>query len=276
MIKSYPHVETEQRGAVLIIRLDNEAALNALTREMRYSLRDIIREIEDDASVRAVYLTGKGRAFCAGGDLRMLKNANEPWPVHRRFQHAANLFPPLMQLNRPVVCGVRGMAIGGGMGMALMADLVIAGESARFGAGFFRLGVVPDCLTMFTLPRMIGLSRTRNFLYTGATWSAEEAQTNGVVLKVVPDVQVDEEGIALAEKLAQGPASVMGLAKQMLLKSFESSLDEMMALEGYGQVLAMSSPEFHEGLNALIEKRPSEPMKAAATLPYNDGMPSSK
>ncbi|AJE49144.1 enoyl-CoA hydratase/isomerase family protein [Celeribacter indicus] len=275
MIKSYPHVETEKVGPVLVIRLDNEKARNSLTREMRYSLRDIVREIEDDHTVRAVYLTGKGPTFCAGGDLRMLTKAADPWPVHRRFRHAAALFPPLVSLNRPVVCGVRGMAIGGGMGLALMSDVLIAGSSAQFGAGFFRLGVVPDCLTMFTLPRMIGLSRTRNFLYTGATWSAEEAVENGVALKVVPDEEVDAEGLALATKLAEGPAEVMGLAKQIMLKSFETSLAEMMDYEDFGQVLAMSSAEFREGLSALIEKRKPDYIGAATGGDYNDGLPAS-
>jgi 2-(1,2-epoxy-1,2-dihydrophenyl)acetyl-CoA isomerase len=275
MIKQYPHVETERQGPVLIVRLANEAARNSLTREMRFSLRDVTREIEDDHSIRAVYLTGKGKTFCAGGDLRMLTQASDPWPVHRRFRHAASLFPPLMSLNRPVVCGVRGLAIGGGMGLALMADQIVAGESAQLGAGFFRLGVVPDCLTMYTLPRLVGLAKTRNFLYTDGNWSAQDILDLGIATKVVPDEDVDVEGIALAQKLASGPAEVMGLAKQLLLKSFESSLTEMMDYEGFGQVLAMSSAEFREGLTALVEKRRPDYLSAALTAPINDGLPSS-
>lgn len=274
MLKRYPHVETERRGSVLIVRLDNEAARNSLTREMRFSLRDVTREIEDDQTVRAVYLTGKGPTFCSGGDLRMLTKAADPWPVHRRFRHAASLFPPLLALNRPVVCGVRGMAIGGGIGLALMSDLIVAGESASFSAGFFRLGVVPDCLTLFTLPRLVGLARARNFLYLNGAWTAEEARDLGVVAKVVPDEHVDEEGVALAERLASGPAEVMGLAKQLLLKSFESSLGEMMDYEDLGQVLAMSSAEFREGLAALLEKRKPDYVGAAQAGAFNDGLPS--
>jgi 2-(1,2-epoxy-1,2-dihydrophenyl)acetyl-CoA isomerase len=275
MIKHYPHVETERLGSVLIIRLNNEAAGNSLTRELRFSLREITREVEDDYSVRALYLTGNGRNFCSGGDLRMLTSAAEPWPVHRRFRHSASLFPPLATLNRPVVCGVRGAAIGGGMGLALMADLVIAGESARFGAGFFRLGVVPDCLTLYTLPRLIGLAKTRNFLYSGGTWTASDVVELGIAAKVVPDDSVDNEGIEIAQKLAAGPAEVMGLAKQLLLRSFETSLAEMMDYEGFGQVLAMSSVEFREGLAALREKRPAEFLRAVQGAPFSDGLPSS-
>src|SRR5258708_26188786 len=99
MIKSYPHLETERDGSVLIIRLANEKSRNTLTREMRFSLRDVVREIEDDRSVRAVYVTGKGQSFCAGGDLNMLVKASEPWPVHNRFRHANTLFPPLLTLD---------------------------------------------------------------------------------------------------------------------------------------------------------------------------------
>jgi len=275
MLKQYPHLETERRDTVLIIRLANEAARNSLTREMRYSLREVVREVGDDRSIRAVYLTAKGGTFCAGGDLRMLTQASAPWAVHRRFRHAAELFLPLMGLDRPVVCGVRGMAIGGGMGLALMCDQIIVGESAQFGAGFFRLGVIPDCMTMFTLPRLVGLARTRNFIYGTENWSARQAVDLGVAIKVVPDDQMDEEGLVLAQRLASGPAEVMGLAKRLLLRSFESSMAEMLEYEDLGQSLAMSSAEFHEGLTALVEKRPADYSGAASACLVGDGLPSS-
>lgn len=274
MIRQYPHLETERDGAVLIIRLDNEAARNSLTRELRFSLREVTRSIQDDHSIRAVYLTAKGKTFCAGGDLRMLKQASEPWPAHRRFRHASTLFVPLMSLDRPVVCGVRGAAVGGGMGLALMADTVIAGESAQFAAGFFRLGLVPDCLTLFALPRLIGLAKARNFFYSNTTWDAAQAVEHGIASRVVPDADVDAQGIALAHEYANGPAEVMGLAKTIMLKSFESSLAEMMDYEDLAQSLAQSSLEFQEGLAALTEKRKPDFLGAAQARPLNDGLPS--
>jgi 2-(1,2-epoxy-1,2-dihydrophenyl)acetyl-CoA isomerase len=274
MIRQYPHLETERDGAVLIIRLDNEAARNSLTRELRFSLREVTRSIQDDHSIRAVYLTGKGKTFCAGGDLRMLKQASEPWPAHRRFRHASTLFVPLMSLDRPVVCGVRGAAVGGGMGLALMADTVIAGESAQFAAGFFRLGLVPDCLTLFALPRLIGLAKARSFFYSNTTWDAAQAVEHGIASRVVPDADVDAQGIALAHEYANGPAEVMGLAKTIMLKSFESSLAEMMDYEDLSQSLAQSSLEFQEGLAALTEKRKPDFLGAAQARPLNDGLPS--
>lgn len=276
MKKNYPHLETERDGPVLIIRLANEAARNSLSREMRFSLRDVVREIEDDRSIRAVYLTGKGPSFCAGGDLNMLVKANAPWAVHRRFRHSNTVFPPLMTLDRPVVCGVRGPAVGGGLGLALMADLVVAGESARFMAGFFRIGGVPDCLTLYTLPRLIGLARTRNFLLMNGSWSAAEAERLGVAAKVVPDDEVDREGLALAHSLARGPSEVMGLSKLLMLKAYESSVDDLMLFEDLGQSLAMSSAEFKEGLAALQEKRKPDHFAAALADPISDGLPPSE
>jgi 2-(1,2-epoxy-1,2-dihydrophenyl)acetyl-CoA isomerase len=275
MITHRPHLETERDGPVMIIRLANEAARNTLTRELRYSLRDAIREIEDDRTIRAVYLTGKGPSFCAGGDFNMLLKASDPWPVHRRFRHASTVLPPLLTLDRPVVCGVRGHAVGGGMGLALLADVVIAGESARFMAAFYRLGVVPDCLTLFTLPRLIGLAKARNIIMTNATLTAKEAHDLGLAAKVVADDQVDADGLALAHSLAQGPAEVMGMAKQLLLKSFESSIDDVMLYEDLAQALAMSSVEFREGLAALREKRKPDYLGASTAGDFNDGLPAS-
>lgn len=270
----YPHLETERDGAVLIVRLANEAARNSLTRELRFSLREVTRSIQDDHSIRAIYLTGKGKTFCAGGDLRMLKEASDPWSTHRRFRHASTLFPPLALLDRPVVCGLRGAAVGGGMGLALMADTIIAGESAQFSAGFFRIGVVPDCLTLFTLPRLIGLAKARSFLYSNATWNAQDALEHGIVSKVVPDEDVDTQGIALAHQYAEGPAEIMGLAKMIMLRSFESSLSEIMDYEDLAQSLAQSSAEFQEGLTALVEKRKPDFIGAAQTHSTGDGLPS--
>lgn len=275
MIKQYDHLETERDGPVLIIRLANKSARNALSRELRFSLRDVVREIEMDRSIRSIYLTGKGDSFCAGGDLNMLVKASDPWPVHRRFRHASTLFPPLISLDRPVVCGVRGHAVGGGMGLALMSDLIVAGENASFMAGFYRLGTVPDCLMLYTLPRLVGLARARNFLLTNGTWKAKDAFELGLVAKVVPDSDVDAEGLAFAHSLANGPAEIMGMAKLLMLKAFESSVDDIMLYEDLAQSLAMSSPEFREGLSALREKRKPDHLAAAIADTSGDGLPPS-
>lgn len=257
-------LRTTRHGAVLEIRLDSPATRNSLTTELRAQLGDAVERAESDRSIRAVYLTGEGPTFCSGGDLKLLKTASDPWPVHRRFRNLSRWLTPLITLDKPVVVGVRGAAVGGGMGLALTGDLMIAGESAKLISGFFRLGVVPDIGTMYHLPRLIGMARAKNFLFGGSTMSAQEALALGIAARVVPDSDVDATGLAEAARLAEGPAEVMGLAKTLMARSFETSLTDMFAFEGFGQVLAMSSPEFREGLDAALEGRKADFPGAAA------------
>lgn len=257
-------VETKRDGAVLSVRLNSPENRNSLTMELRRQLGAAVEEAENDPAIRSVLLSAAGPTFCSGGDFKMLKAACDPWPVHRRFRHLSRWLTPLITLDKPVVVAVRGAAVGGGMGLALTGDVVIAGEGAKFMSGFFRIGTVPDITTMYHLPRLIGMARAKNFLFSGATMSAREAEDLGIVAKVVADDQVESAGMAEAVRLAQGPAEVMGLAKTLMARSFETSLQDMVAFEGFGQVLAMSNPEFREGLAAAIEgRKPDFPAAAA-------------
>lgn len=263
-------VKMTKEGPVLVIRLASPENRNSLTMDLRRQLGEAVEAAESDASVRAVYLTGEGPTFCSGGDFRMLQTACDPWPVHRRFRNLSRWLMPLITLDKPVVVGVRGHAVGGGMGLALTGDIVIAGEGAKFMSGFFRLGTVPDIGMMYHLPRLIGMARAKNFLFSGATMSPQEALELGLVAKVVADDEVDAAGLAEAMRLAQGPAEVMGLAKTLMARSFETSLQDMFAFEGFGQALAMSNPEFREGLAAAIEKRRPDFVGVAAAAPHNN------
>jgi 2-(1,2-epoxy-1,2-dihydrophenyl)acetyl-CoA isomerase len=258
-------VQTERDGAVLIIRLSNPKSRNSLTMEMREALGAAVDLAAGDPGIRSVFLTGEGPTFCSGGDLHHLKTACDPWTVHRRFRGLSRWLMPLIGLDKPVVVGVNGHAVGGGMGLALTGDVIIAGEGAKFMAGFFRLGAIPDIATMYHLPRLIGMARSKNFLYSGGSFSAREAAELGLVSKVVSDAELYKEGLLEAKRLAEGPAEVMGLAKIIMARSFVTSLQDMIAYEGFGQALAMSNPEFHEGLSAALERRPADFQGAAAS-----------
>lgn len=251
-------------GPVLAIRLASPENRNSLSMELREQLGEAVAYADAERDVRSVYLTGEGASFCSGGDFRMLQDASDPWPVHRRFRKFKQWLTPLTQLEKPVVVGVRGHAVGGGMGLALAGDMIIAGESAKFVSGFTRLGAIPDIGMMYQLPRMIGMSRAKNFLFGGATMGAQEALELGLVLKVVPDADVDTAGMEEAGRLATGPAQVIGLAKMLMSRSFENSLEEMFTYEGLGQALAMSSAEFREGFGAALEKRAADFVGASA------------
>lgn len=250
--------------AVMCIRLSSPENRNSLTNELREQLGDAVAQAERDRHVRAVFLTADGPTFCSGGDLKLLKTSCDPWTVHRRFRNMTRWLAPLVTLPKPVVIGMRGAAVGGGMGLALTGDMLILGESAKLISGFFRLGVVPDVGTMYHLPRLIGMARAKNFLFGGATMSAQEALELGLAAKVVADDEVESAGMAEAVRLATGPAEVMGLAKSLMARSFETSLMDMMAFEGLGQALAMANPEFHEGLTAALDNRRADFIAAAS------------
>ncbi len=249
------HVSVSRRKGVLVIRFINDKARNAMTVEMRSQLSLAVQRASRDADVRVIYITGTGAAFCAGGDLSMLKNACEPWQVHRRFRQLGSWLLPLIQIDKPVIVGVNGVTVGGGIGIALTGDMVVAAESASFVPGFFRLGVVPDVATMYTLPRVVGLAKAKQFLFGGETLNAAQALDFGLVSRVVPDKDLDRECLKLAHELSKGPAEVIGLAKLLMSRTLETGVSEMFLLEGLGQALGMSSPEFREGLAALLERR---------------------
>jgi 2-(1,2-epoxy-1,2-dihydrophenyl)acetyl-CoA isomerase len=249
------HIEADIDKSVLVVRLTNEKSRNSLTAEMRAQLAVLMTDAAQNTGVRAIYITGQGSAFCSGGDLNMLKNEWDPWAVHRRFQRLGAWFLGFLQIPKPVIVGVNGVAVGGGMGLALAGDLIYAAEEANFVPGFFRLGTVPDIGTMYTLPRLIGMARAKRFLFGNEPMTAREAFDVGFVAKVVPKGELDAIGLEKARELAQGPATVIGLSKMIMARSFETGLNEMFLFESFGQSLAMSSGEFHEGLAALLEKR---------------------
>ena len=248
-------VESRKDGAVRIVRMINERSRNSLSNEMRVALAAAFSEAAHDDETRAIYLTGSGAAFCSGGDLRNLKSLSGPWAAYRRFRRLGEWLLPLIRLEKPVVVGVNGVAVGGGMGLVFAGDVVVAAASAKFMAGFFRVGVCPDVATMYTLPRLIGMARAKQLLFGNATWSAEYARAAGLVAAVVADDALDAVCLARAHELVDGPAEVIGLAKLIMARSFETGLDEMFLYEGLGQALAMSGAEFREGLDALLEKR---------------------
>jgi 2-(1,2-epoxy-1,2-dihydrophenyl)acetyl-CoA isomerase len=263
MNESVTIVEAERAGSVLIIRLASEKTSNALSNAMREGLSAAFEQAIRDSSVRAVCLLARGSNFCAGGDLNALNEVRkDPWAVHRRFRDMGRWLLPMMRIEKPVIAGVRGYAVGGGFGLALLGDLVIASNTAKFRASWMRLGIMPDAMALYTLPRLIGLAKARRLFLGEETLTAEEARKLDLVTEVVSDSELEPRTLQLAQSLADGPAQVWGLTKLILQRTFESDMDDMFLFEGLGQVLAMGGPEFESRLTATMNKEALKPSVA--------------
>lgn len=250
------HVRVERVGQVGVIRLVDEAKRNALSFELRRELVAAYDDLVSDPDVRALYLTGSGPAFCGGGDLRMMRDESDPWASHRRLSRTGRWLTDFIRCPKPVVVGVNGAAVGGGIGLALAGDLIYAArDNAKFVAGFLRLGLIPDVGVMYTLPRMVGLARAKSFVYGSETWSATQAEQYGLINQAVADDELDAVCLERAAALAAGPIEGFGLAKQLMGRSYETSLDEMMSYEDLGQSLAYSTEAVQEGVAAMLGKR---------------------
>lgn len=253
-------VETERHGPVLVIRLSSEKSNNALSNAVREALSAAFQIAITDRAIRAVCLTAKGPNFCSGGDLNALQQIrSDTWAVHQRFRDMGRWFLPMQRIEKPVVSAVRGFAVGGGFGFALLGDLVVASETAKFRASWLKLGIMPDALALYTLPRLVGLARARKMFICEETLDAQEACALNLVAEVVADSELDARAMELARAFAEGPAEVWGLTKLVLSRTFESSLDDMFLYEGLGQVIAMGGPEFEARARAALRKDEMKP-----------------
>ena len=246
---------TEKEGGVLTLTLNRPEALNSLNTELLAALAEALRGAAGDDSVRAVVVTGSGRGFCAGQDLKEeLLGGAQDIAGHLRT-HYLPVIEAMRRLEKPVIAAVNGVAAGAGLSLALAADLRIASDSASFCQAFVRIGLVPDAGGTYFLPRLIGLGRALEMAMLGDSIDAQEALRIGLVNRVVDHAELGSAAAELAGRLAKGPRSV-GLIKQVLHQSFECDFEEQFANEEKAQQQALQSDDFREGVTAFLEKRP--------------------
>lgn len=245
-------------GGVATVTLNRPAVLNAFSVPMQQELAVVIAQISADDAVRAVILTGAGRAFCAGGDIGEMEGAPEPVPLDgRRKLHRmlTTVLMPLVRLEKPVIAAVNGAAVGAGMNLALAADIVIASEAARFSQAFVKVGLVPDTGGLYLLSRLVGLSRAKELCFTGRMLTAAQAAEFGLVNEVVPADQLMATATALARQLAAGATAAIGLTKSLLNMAHTATLEEMAEFEAYALAVVLSTDDHREGIRAFREKR---------------------
>ena len=239
--------------AVTRLTLNRPDALNALTAELRRELLTAIKAASRDADVRAVVITGAGRAFCAGADLRAGSGEREFRRVLTDEYHP--LIEAIRALPKPVVAAVNGVAAGAGVSLALAADLVVAAEDARFVPAFQRIGLVPDSGLTRTLVRALGRHRAFEVLMGERQMSATEAESAGLVAAVVPADRLADTARELAERLASGPTRAIGLTKRLIAEAEDAGLSESLAAEAALQEVAGRTEDHAEGVAAFAEKR---------------------
>jgi len=253
-----PEVEFEVRGQVGYITLNRPEAANALNAEVARQLDHAALQCEENANVRAVLMTGVGRLFCGGGDLKAF--AAQPPDKLSAYLKSVTLFfhqaiHRFARMRAPLVVAVNGNAGGGGMSLALAGDIVLAAESARFTMAYTRVGLTPDGSSTYTLPRLIGLRRATELMLTNRALSAREAEQMGLITRAVPDAELPEQAEALVQDLAQGASRAFGGVKRLLYSSATASLAEQMELETEWIAEMARLHDAHEGITAFLGKR---------------------
>jgi len=238
--------------------LNRPAARNAIDIPLREELRQVIDDLKSDASIRVVVLTGAGKSFCAGGDIKSMGEQESALAARARVMRISQLFYELAYLEVPVIAGVDGAATGAGLSLVLASDIVIATERATFGATFVRAGLAPDTGTTYFLPRIIGLGRARAMILTGDLVEAQEAERIGLVTRIVPHEKLADELRNLAAKLATSASRALGMAKIHMLRALDADLASANLIESYGNALLFDSSDHREARDAFIEKRPAK------------------
>jgi 2-(1,2-epoxy-1,2-dihydrophenyl)acetyl-CoA isomerase len=237
------------------LTLNQPERRNALDPSMRAQLAEAVNAIRCDRSVRAVILAGAGGHFCAGGDLRALAGAgldNQGWL--QRFQDMNDWVRDLISLDRPVVAAVDGMATGAGLSLVLTADFVLATPRSRLSASFLRVGLVPDCGCLYTLPRVVGVQRAKELMLSAREFGAEEAQRLGIVMEIVAADGLISRARAMARSFVQASPTAVGLIKRNLAPR-GGELAALLDVEAQAQALAMGTADHRTAVNGLLEKQ---------------------
>jgi 2-(1,2-epoxy-1,2-dihydrophenyl)acetyl-CoA isomerase len=246
-------------GAVFLVTLNRPDVLNSFTMPMARALQEALDEADRDESVRALLLTGAGRAFCAGQDLEeaLPRDGRQAPPIRDIVARSYNpIIRRLRKIEKPVVCAVNGVAAGAGANIALACDFVIAAEEASFVQAFVRIGLVPDSGGTFFLPRLAGLARAAAMTMLGEKVSARQANDWGMIHAVCSGDRLMDEALALANRLAALPTKAIGLTKRAFNASLAQDLEAQLELEERLQGKAGETEDYREGVAAFHEKRP--------------------
>lgn len=236
--------------------LDRPEVFNSFNREMALAMQQTLDDFKLNKEVRAIVITGNGKAFCAGQDLKEVTSP-ELNPGFKKIleEHYNPIINRIRTIEKPIIAAVNGVAAGAGANIALACDVVVASENASFIQAFSKIGLVPDSGGTFFLPRLIGFQKASALMMLGEKVTAEEAERLGMIYKVVSAEQFESEVEQLTQTLSKMPTKALGMTKRLLNQSMTNHLQDQLNLEGKLQIEAAQSEDYAEGVTAFVEKR---------------------
>jgi 2-(1,2-epoxy-1,2-dihydrophenyl)acetyl-CoA isomerase len=244
-----------QTNGVCQIKLNRPSVFNSFNQAMAMDLQRTLDDCEKNDEVRAIVITGEGKAFCAGQDLAEATDPNGPELESIVREHYNPIIERIRNIEKPIIAAVNGVAAGAGANIALACDITIATESASFIQAFSKIGLIPDSGGTFFLPKIVGMQKALALMMTGDKVSATDAEAMNMIYKVVSDETFTEEVTTFAEKMAKMPTRGFGLTKKAVNASWTNSLTEQLKVEEVLQTEAGRTHDFSEGVNAFMEKR---------------------
>jgi 2-(1,2-epoxy-1,2-dihydrophenyl)acetyl-CoA isomerase len=255
---TYTTINFTIEGEIARLTLNRPKQRNALDIDMRGDIERAVKELRINGGAKALVITGARGAFCAGGDLQALSEEHRPITANReRIRRLHIWFSELLDLEMPVVAVVDGPAFGAGFNLALAADFILATPRAQMCAVFVRIGLVPDLGGLQLLPRIVGLQRAKEIIFSGRVLDVEEASHLGIVHEILPqDDDPLAAGIAFAQRFRQAPTESIGMAKTILNQSFNLDRHALAEMESYAQAVALETPYHHAAVSDFLSKKP--------------------
>lgn len=250
-----PAVLCKIENGIATVTLNRPAAMNSMSKALLSESIAIFQQIEIDSSVRCVVLTGAGNGFCAGGDLPTINELKGTIEQHAYIASAGEMVSAIRDASKPVIAMVNGVAAGAGFNIALACDILVASQKARFAQSFSAVGLHPDMGGTYLLPRVVGLAKAKELMFTADILTADDALRLGIVNRVVADEELNAQTYALAAKLAKAAPLALKMIKQGVNRSLECTWETLLQIETTNQVACWASQDGKEGISAFVEKR---------------------
>jgi 2-(1,2-epoxy-1,2-dihydrophenyl)acetyl-CoA isomerase len=249
-------IELKIENQIAFINLNRPDVFNSFNREMAFLMQNTLDICSNDDNIRAIVITGNGKAFCAGQDIGEITNP-ELNPGFRKIldDHYNPIIKKIRSIEKPIIGAINGAAAGAGANIALACDIVLASENASFIQAFSKIGLIPDSAGTFFLPRLIGLQKATALMMLGDKVSAQDAESLGMIFKCFPTETFEEEVLKMATTLANMPTKALGLTKRLMNQSLTNNLEQQLQLESDLQIEASATNDYSEGVTAFVEKR---------------------